>query len=171
MVELEGPTVCGEGAVTGLDELVQGFLSQKRIAVAGVSRNPREAANLIFRKLDGAGYDVVPVNPRADEVEGRPCYPDLTAIPNGVDGVVIATPPSAAQALVEQCATLGIRWVWMHRSFGEGSVSPAAVEWCRTHDIRVIAGACPMMFCTPVDFGHRCIRWLLGVTGGLPASS
>lgn len=157
--------------MTGLDDLVRGFLSQKRIAVAGVSRNPREAANLIFRKLDGAGYHVVPVNPRTDDVEGRACYPDLAAIPNGVDGVVIATPPAAAEGLVEQCATLGIRWVWMHRSFGEGSVSPAAVERCRAHGIRVIAGACPMMFCQPVDFGHRCMRWLLGVTGGLPSSS
>lgn len=155
----------------GLDNLVRGFLSQKRIAVVGVSRNPREAANVIFRKLEGAKYDVVPVNPRADQAEGRPCYPDLAAVPEGVDAVVIATPPAAAQTLVEQCAGLGIRWVWMHRSFGQGSVSEAAVEWCRAHDINVIAGACPMMFCEPVDIGHRCMRWLLGVTGGLPKPS
>jgi len=154
--------------VTGLDELVRGFLSQKRIVVAGVSRNSREAANVIFRKLDGAGYDVVPVNPRTDQAEGRPCYPDLAAVPDKVDAVVIATPPSAADTLVAQCADLGIRWVWMHRSFGQGSVSQTAVDWCRAHDIHVIAGGCPMMFCKPVDVPHRCMKWLLGVTGGLP---
>jgi hypothetical protein len=57
----------------------------------------------------------------------------------------------------------------MHRSFGTGSVSEEAVNLCREKGIEVIPGACPMMFCEPVDFGHRCMRWLLKVTGGLPA--
>lgn len=48
------------------------------------------------------------------------------------------------------------------------SVSPAAVEFCRAHDITVIAGACPMMFGSGVDFGHTCLRFYLKLTGGLP---
>jgi hypothetical protein len=48
------------------------------------------------------------------------------------------------------------------------SVSPAAVEYCRQHDISVIAGACPMMYGDGVDLGHKCMRLILRLTGGLP---
>ena len=95
---------------TTFDPKVHDFLAQRRIAVAGVSR-------------DGSH-------------------------------------PSASNL---------IRRVWMHQSIGRGSsVSPEAVEYCRQHDISVIAGACPMMYVAGVDFGHRCMRWILKFTGGLP---
>jgi hypothetical protein len=148
---------------------IEDFLAQKRIAVAGVSRNPQgEAANVIYRKLRAAGYEVFPVNPHAERVEGDRCYPDLKSIPPPVQGVVIATRPEAAEQLVHECADIGVSRVWMHRSFGTGSVSETATKFCRDHDIAVIPGGCPMMFCQPVDFGHKCMRWILSVTGGLP---
>ena len=150
-----------------LKESVDDFLAQKRIAVAGVSRQDA-AANAIYRKLRGAGYEVFATNPKAKELEGDPCYPDLKSIPGGVDCVMIATAPQATEAVVRECAELGIGRVWMHRSFGEGSVSDAAVAFCRENNIEVIPGGCPMMFCEPVDFGHKCIRWWLNLTGGLP---
>jgi hypothetical protein len=58
-----------------------------------------------------------------------------------------------------------------HQSIGKEStsVSPLAIEYCRQHDISVIAGACPMMYGDGVDFGHTCMRWILKVTGGLPS--
>ncbi|NTU79230.1 MAG: CoA-binding protein [Chloroflexales bacterium] len=157
-------------APTTLDDRVKDFLAQRRIAVAGVSRGGQAAANGIYQKLKGAGYQVVPVNPNTDSFEGEPCYPDLTSIPGGVDGVVIVTRPEVAEALVRQCTTAGIQRVWMHRSFDKAgsSVSPAAVAYCEQHGITVIAGGCPMMFCSP-DIAHRCMRWILRRTGGLPA--
>jgi predicted CoA-binding protein len=151
-----------------LEEAVEDFLSQSRIAVAGVSRNSMEASHQVFRKLQSAGRVVYPINPRTSEIAGEPCYPDLASLPHPVDALMIATPPAATKKLVNRCAELGISRVWMHRSFGTGSVSDDAVELCRQHGIRVIAGACPMMFCKPVDIPHRCLRWILKVTGGLP---
>jgi hypothetical protein len=157
-----------EALMRELEEAARDFLAQRRIAVAGVSRNGTEAANIIFRKLRVSGHQVYPVNPKATKVEGVACYPDLVSVPEPVDAVVIATSPAAAKNVVEQCASLGIRRVWMHRSLGGGSVSSEAVDACRAHGIHAIAGACPMMFCEPVDLGHRCIRWIAGVTGQLP---
>jgi predicted CoA-binding protein len=155
-----------------LQNAVGDFLAQRRIAVAGVSRTDSAApANLVYRKLRDAGYAVTPVNPHAEQVEGDACAPDLASIDGGVDGVVVATPPGEAEKIVQECAALGIRRVWMHRSFGQGSVSDAAVARCHEHGIRVIAGACPMMFCEPVDVPHRCLRWVLKVTGKLPKPS
>jgi predicted CoA-binding protein len=151
-----------------LNETVSDFLAQERIAVVGVSRDGGQAANLVYRKLRDAGYQVFPVNPNAEEVEGDTCYDKVNSIPEGVDGVVIATQPQVTDDIVRDCAEAGISRIWMHRSFGEGSVSPEAVTFCRENNITIIPGGCPLMFCEPVDFGHKCIRWILNLTGGLP---
>ena len=151
-----------------LKETVDDFLAQKRIAVAGVSRNGDAAANLIYRKLRETGYQVFPVNPNALEVEGDTCYPKVSSIPNGVDGVVIVTHPQVTEQVVQDCIKAGVARIWLHRSFGQGSVSPEAVAYCREKNVSVIPGGCPMMFCEPVDFGHKCMRWILNATNGLP---
>jgi hypothetical protein len=148
-----------------LKEAAQEFLAQKRIAVAGVSRQGDAAANAIFKKLRQTGHEVFPVNPNATEVEGERCYPNLAAIPGGVDGVVLATPPSAAVSLVRECSALGIKRVWLHRSFGQGSVDDEAVRLGAELGLNVIPGSCPMMFCEPVDVAHKCLRWFLQVSG------
>jgi len=155
-----------------LEMKVNDFLAQKRIAVAGVSRNNSHhpTGNLIYHRLKRAGHDVFPVNPHIQAFEGDRCYPDVKSIPGGVDGVVIVTRPEITERIVRDCNDAGVRRVWMHQSLGKGtSVSPKAVEYCRQLDIGVIAGACPMMFGPGVDFGHTCMRWILRLTGGLPA--
>jgi predicted CoA-binding protein len=150
-----------------LKEAVDDFLSLDRFAVAGVSRSSSEAANGIYKKLKGAGYTVFPTNPKADEVEGDPCYPDLKSIPGGVNGVVIVTHPNAALDIVQVCDELGINHVWFHRNFGEGSTAEDALAFCKENDIKAIPGGCPMMFVDKVDIAHKCMKWFLGVTGSL----
>jgi predicted CoA-binding protein len=157
---------------TSLDAKVHDFLGQDRIAVAGVSRHQKHhpAGNLIYRRLKSLGHQVFPVNPHMETFEGDRCYPDVRSIPGGVGGVVIVTRPEAADQIVRDCHEAGIRHVWMHKSVGSGSsVSAEAVEYCRQHDIAVIAGACPMMYGPGADFGHTCMRWYLKWTGGLPS--
>jgi predicted CoA-binding protein len=154
-----------------LDGKVSDFLAQKRIAVVGVSRNKSNhpAGNLIYRRLKDTGHEVFPVNPHMPTFEGSRCYPDLTSIPGGVDGVVIITRPETTARIVRECADAGVRRVWMHSSAAKGSsVSADAVEFCLRHDITMIAGACPMMFGPRVDFGHTCLRLYLKLSGGLP---
>jgi uncharacterized protein len=156
---------------TTFEAKVHDFLAQHRIAVAGVSRNNghHPVGNLIYRRLKATGHDVFPVNPHMETFEGGRCYPNLQSIPGGVDGVVIVTRPEVTERIVHECSDAGVHRVWMHKSVGKGSsVSPAAVEYCREHQISVIAGACPMMYGTDVDFGHTCLRWILKLTGGLP---
>ena len=79
------------------------------------------------------------------------------------------TPPQATEDVVQQCINEKITHIWMHRSFGQGSISQKAIEICKKNNINVIAGACPMMYLQPVDFGHKCIRWILKAGGKLPA--
>lgn len=158
---------------TTLESRVHDFLAQQRIAVAGVSRDDSHhpAANLIYRRLKTTGHDVFAVNPHMQTFEGGRCYPDVQSIPGGVDGVMIVTRPETTAQIVRECGAAGVRRVWMHQSLGRrsSSVSPEAVEYCRQHDISVIAGACPMMFGPGADIGHTCMRWLLTLTSRLPA--
>ena len=144
------------------------FLSKKRIAVVGVSRDFQQPANAIYRKLKGAGYQVYAINPNAEMIEGDPCYPDLHSVPESVEAVMIVTHPDLAAKVVRECAVLGISQVWLHRSFGQGSASEEAEQECERRNINCLAGGCPMMYCEPVDFAHRCMRWVLKLQNRLP---
>lgn len=157
-------------SVLSLREKIADFLAQRRIAVAGVSATREITGNLIYRKLKSAGYQVFAIVPGAATFDGDPCYPDLAAIPGGVDGVFIATRPAVTLEVVRQAVAAGVPRVWMHESLMRSgtSVSPEAVALCHAHEVALIAGACPMMYCEPVDFGHRCMGWLMRVSGGLP---
>jgi len=154
-----------------LNARVEDFLAQKRIAVAGVSRDNSHhpVGNLIYHRLKKTGHDVFPVNPNMQTFEGKQCYPNLRSIPGGVDGVVVITRPEATKQIVQECGDAGIPRVWMHQSVLSGSsVSREAVAYCDEHHISVIAGACPMMYGPRVDFGHACMRGILRLTGKLP---
>jgi predicted CoA-binding protein len=137
------------------------FLSQKRIAVTGVSRSAQNhGANVVFNRLRDRGYDVFAVNPNTAQVAGVTSYHDLRSIPGGVDAVVIATAPSRAASTMRECDELGIKHVWMHRSYGAGSVSETAATYAREHGITMIDGGCPLMFDPTADFGHKVMRVL-----------
>jgi predicted CoA-binding protein len=134
-----------------------------------VSRTPQgHGSNVVYQRLRERGYAVFAVNPNADEVEGDRCYADLKSIPGGVDAVVIGTRPELAESTMRDCADLGITQVWMHRSFGAGSVSDAAADFGRQRGIRVIDGGCPLMFDPAADPGHKVMRVVCTLTGKLP---
>jgi uncharacterized protein len=145
------------------------FLTHKRVAVTGVSRTPgSHGSNVVYQRLKARGYDVYAVNPNATEIDGDPCYHDLSSIPGGVEAVVIGTGPDRAQGAVEECDALGIRHVWMHRSVGCGSVSEDATAYGRAHGMTVIDGGCPLMFGPTSDPGHRVMRWMFTANGHVP---
>ena len=154
--------------MTALPHSVDAFLLGSVFAVAGVSRDPKQPANAIFRRLRDSGFTVFPVNPKAQEAEGTTCYPDILSLPGDIDGVVVATHPDTSVQIVRQCGERGVPRVWFHRSFGEGSVSDEAVREAEALGIECIVGGCPMMFCEPVDFGHKCMRWWLQRKGRVP---
>lgn len=145
------------------------FLTHKRVAVTGVSRTPaNHGSNVVYKRLKERGYEVFAVNPNAEQVEGDTCFRDLQSIPGGVEAVVIATRPERAQSTIEECERLGIRDVWMHRSFGGGSVSKEAAEYGRQHGMTVIDGGCPLMFEPVSDGGHRVMKWALTMNHHVP---
>ena len=155
--------------MTKIKQAATEFLANKRVAVTGVSREPKDhGSNVVYKRLRDRGYEVVAVNPNAEEVEGDRCYHDLASIPGGVDAVVIATRPETAEQTMRECADLGIKHVWMHRGPGAGSVSAAAAEFGRDHGIAVIDGGCPCMFGPTADLGHKAMRVVFTLNGNVP---
>jgi hypothetical protein len=152
-----------------IKEAASEFLDHRRIAVTGVSRQPKDhGGNVVYKRLRERGYDVFAVNPNADSVEGDRAYRELRSIPGGVEAVVIGTRPERADETMRECAELGIKHVWMHRGPGAGSVSATATEFGRAHGIRVIDGGCPCMFDPTSDFGHKAMRRVLTLVGNVP---
>ncbi len=152
--------------MANFDSLAQDFLAQKRIAVAGVSRNSQQTANMIYKTFRAKGYKVFPINPKADTLEGDPAYPNLQSIPGGVDGVLIVTKPELTDQIVRDAVEASVPRVWMHNNtFMPGSASDSAIQYGRENGLTVISGGCPMMF---FDFGHKCMKWVLGAMGKLP---
>jgi len=155
--------------MVAIKDAAQHFLACRRIAVTGVSSNPQgHGSNAVYQRLRSRGYEVFAVNPNAATVEGDPTYPDLASIPGGVEAVVIGTRADHAQATMEQCATLGITQVWMHRSFGPGSVAPEATLWGRERGLTVIDGGCPLMFDPTADGFHKVMCSVMKLTGSVP---
>ncbi len=155
-----------------VDNLVQDFLAQKKIAVVGVSDKRDTGCNLAYNKFKESGYQVYAVNPHITAFNGDTCYADLKSIPEKVDAVFILTNPKVTDEIVQQCVDLGIKHVWMHCMMGTRpglaagmtSVSPSAVEMCRENGITVIPGTCPNQFLKP-DFGHSAMRGMWKLFG------
>lgn len=147
---------------------VQDCLSRKRLAFAGVSRSEKDFTRTLFRELVKRGYDPVPVHPSAHEIEGRRAYAKVQQIDPPVEWVLIATPPKQAESVVLDCAEAGVKRVWLYRAVGKGSVSRAAVSYCRNKGIRVVEGYCPYAFWPDVAWYHKLHGALLKITARWP---
>ena len=138
---------------------VDGFLAGRHLAVVGASDDSSSFGRTIVEALVDHGYDVVAVHPSSGPVAERPCYRRLSEVPGPVDGVVVMTGSAAAIEVVQECIELGIDHVWLFKGLGgPGAMSEDAVELCRSHDVDVVAGACPMMFLEPVGWFHQVHR-------------
>ena len=118
-----------------MQTLVDDFLAQKRIAVAGVSREGNGTANLIYDKLKSTGHIVYAINPNATTIGGDPCYPDVKSTPEKPDAVMIVTTPDVTDKIVRDCAEADIKRVRMHCSLfhGGGSTPRSAGPVRPTH--------------------------------------
>jgi predicted CoA-binding protein len=117
-------------------ERIKQFLSARRFAVVGASKDRSKYGNKVLRAYLQNGREAVPVNPTADEVEGLKAYRDLASVPEDVDAVSIITPPAVTEKVVEQAIQRGIKNIWMQ----PGAESKAAIAAAEQAGANVIAG-------------------------------
>ncbi len=151
-----------------IGEQAKDFLSEKRIAIIGVSRNHQEFSRVLFREFLKRGYDMIPVNPATSQVEDRPCFANIGLISPPPTAALVMTKAEAAEDLLSECARCGIRKVWLYRATGKRRLSNTASELCAREGIEVIAGYCPFLFLPQAGLIHRFHRALLSIaTPGL----
>lgn len=148
-------------------ELVRDFVSQRRLALAGVSRSGRKFGNLLLRELKARDYEVVPVHPGASELQGLPCAKSLAELAGRVDGLVVVTPPSEAAKLVREAADAGLGRVWLQ----QGAESDEAVRIARERGVALVHGHCLLMFLPGTGGIHGFHRLLWRFLGKLPAEA
>lgn len=124
-----------------MQELIKEFMGQKRFAVIGATDNPQKYANRIVKNLKNRGYQVYPVNPRLEEVEGLNCYPTIADVPVKVDVVDFIVPPKATEEILKQCKSLGLNRIWLQ----PGSESETAIAFCHENNLKVVHSVCVML--------------------------
>ena len=141
---------------------VQEFLSSRRIALVGFSRNPKDFSRMLDVQFRERGYEVVPVHPGVAEVEGRRVFPRVGAVEPTVDAALVIVPSSLAESVVRDCLDAGVRRIWFHRGGGKGSASPEALDLCRARGVTPIQDLCPMMVLPGASWPHRLHGWIRG---------
>ena len=72
---------------------IESFLSPKKLAIIGASRNPKKFGRQVYDALKQKGFTVYGVNPNAEDLDGDPCYKDIASLPAEVDRLFFVTPP------------------------------------------------------------------------------
>lgn len=123
-------------------ETIRRVLTETRTwAVIGCSPDPQRDSNRVARLLQDRGFRVIPVNPNAEEVLGRRCYPSLAAIPASehVDVVDIFRRADQAGTHVDEAIARGVRAVWMQL----GVIDEAAAGRALDAGLEVVMDRCP----------------------------
>jgi predicted CoA-binding protein len=120
------------------DRLKQLLSDASTVAVVGASSNPDRASYDIMRRLQHAGYKVIPVNPRETEVLGERAYPSLTDIPQRVDIVSVFRRSEDTPPIADEAVAIGARALWLQT----GIASEDAARRAEAGGLTVVMDAC-----------------------------
>src|SRR4030095_12157649 len=96
-------------------DLIEDFLSRRRVAIVGVSHEPKEFSRMVFRAFQQRDYDVVPVNPNVRVIEDKYCFPRLQDVEPPVEAALVMTPPAISEHVVKDCLAAGVPRVWLYK--------------------------------------------------------
>jgi len=143
--------------------VVDEFVSQRKLAIVGVSRSGQKFGNQAYTELKAKGYQLFPIHPEAEIIEGDRAYKDFASLPEPVGGVLVIVPPMQTEKVVREAAAAGISRVWLQ----QGAESEEAIRFCQQNGIAAIHGECIMMYAGQAGF-HKIHRWLWKVVGKAP---
>ena len=143
---------------------IESFLSTKKLAIAGASRNPKKFGRVVYDTMKQKGFTVYGVNPHTESLNGDPCYPDIASLPAEVDRVYIVTPPEKTAENVQQALDRGIRNIWIQQRSDTGE----ALDLLKDKDVNLIHNECILMYAAPVQGVHKFHRFLNKLFGKYP---
>ncbi|MEF8826305.1 MAG: CoA-binding protein [Halapricum sp.] len=96
------------------DQTIREILDSETIAVVGCSTSPGKAAHDIPKYLLDHGYDVIPINPFAEEILDREAYDSLAEVPDGIDVVDVFRPSEEVPEIVDTALERDdVKTVWL----------------------------------------------------------
>jgi len=110
------------------------------------------------------GFDVCPINPKADEIDGVKCYKSVTEIPEEYTKLFIVTPKNDTDVMLKQAINKGIKHVWVQQLSNTPETSTLAKE----NGVELIEKECIFMFAEPVTSIHKFHRLIWKLFGQLP---
>ncbi|MDC7234491.1 MAG: CoA-binding protein [Spirochaetales bacterium] len=140
---------------------IDAILGSKKIALAGVSRNPQKFGCLLYKELKGKGMDILPLHPELKEYEGVPCYAAPSELPDDVEALITSVKPDKTLSVVQEAHQKGISKIWMQ----QGSQSDDAVSYCEEMGLTYIAGKCVFLYAEPVESVHKVHRFFSRLFG------
>ena len=144
------------------------FLSAKRIAVIGASRNNKEFSRYLFRELLKNGYDAIPVNPNTEEMDGRKCFKNIRDINPTPERALILLPKDKAEQAVLDCDEAGVKNIWLHRHLAGGVSDTQTVSCAEEKNLNLITGYCLLMFLPKSASFHKFHGQILKFIGKYP---
>lgn len=91
---------------------------------------------MIYKELIKRDYEIIPVNPKIDEIVGVKVFSSIKGIDPVVEGVFIITNPETAELLVQECVEVKIDKIWLHKGVGKGSVNEKYLLYVRRMELR-----------------------------------
>lgn len=152
----------------GIRQLIDKFLAETRVVMVGVSSDEKHFSRILMRDLISRDYEIVPVNPNQEEIDGIKVFSNIEDIPDCPRAMLFLVPAEKTMGICRQAPSAGIEMVWFYRSIGQGAYSQDAVEYCRKNDIEVIPGYCPYMFLPDPGFIHSAHVFLMKLAGKYP---
>ncbi|MEK0382416.1 MAG: CoA-binding protein, partial [Nitrosopumilus sp.] len=114
------------------------IFSLKNVAVIGMSKHQEKAAHYVPKYLSQNGYNIIPVNPTADEILDKKCYPSVEDIPEPIDIVDVFRPSDQVLPVVQQAIKKKPKVIWLQ----EGIHNAEAEELARKEGIQVVFNRC-----------------------------
>lgn len=146
---------------------INSFLEMKNIAFIGVSSGGKKFSNDVYKIMKEKGYNLYPVNEKANEIAGERCYRSISEIDKPLDAAVVFVKKSNSMKTVQEIIDKKIKNIW----FGQGSETNEAVELCNRNGINTIDKHCLLMFLEPKKFPHNFHSFILKLFGKYPTGS
>lgn len=143
---------------------INDFFGNKKIAVAGVSRDPKKFSTVAFNELKERGFDVYPVNPNVDSVNGVKCYSSVATLPADVGSLLIVTSKNQTLDVLKDAVSRSVPNIWIQQM----SETPEVMAFIKTHKLTLITRQCVLMFAEPVKSFHKFHRTIKRLFGLLP---
>jgi predicted CoA-binding protein len=143
---------------------IQEFLKPKELAVCGVSRNKKKFGRVVYDTLKERGFKLYAINPNMAEIDGEPCFTDVSQLPGNVKHLLIATPSNQTEEVVSKAISKGINNIWIQQM----AESTAAVNLAEKNGINLIKKQCILKFAEPVSGIHKFHRFINKLFGTYP---